>query len=747
MKGSMGPPPPKNPSPPPNSDAADTAVEDAAGENEVSVDEANRLPSDTSQETENKSPKKFTPSPSPSPNASSTSSGSQQVTIPYTIPPWSEPPLHPFFLEVLKDGTIIEQLDVYEKGAYMFGRLDLCDFVLEHPTISRFHAVLQFKKDGTYLYDLGSTHGTSVNKNQVKGKVYTEIHVGDEGDLHKFRKAKKHEEMCDREASLLRAKEEASFANGISWGMADDAIEEDPENDADEITWQTYKGQFTERQEKTRSKIIKRMEKISNMKKEINAIRAKDISQGGLTQGQQMQIGRNEQRIAQIMEELDSLEETLNDSIRESEGARGGRSVGGRAKAIAEEEENTLSDEDEFYDRTKKKPSAKKSAEQQSVETADTLLDKMEVISSEIEEKRKLLAEEREKVASNEKGNNGEDELDAYISGLSSQLVIDRILQMEMNLSDLQAELNRITYLLKIADPSGEAARKRASSSNETQASKSNQYVPSISRQSQSNEKPNPILDKLKPRPSLEETHKLVPAEKPSEKDDGACENTKDKTLAYTIAKPQWLGATRNTETDDQISPANLDVSISDDFVDYNDRKKVLGTVDNESETAASGLFIRKRKSTEKAEDSVEKAPKVEVPSSSSSPKAETIAADAVALLLKHTRGIHVVDEFTDENLNLQVEGQSGKENSHARRVLGPVRPDFLDGRPDYESWVPPKETTPAICNDIILSKSTVLLMATADHWIQKDQDAWIRVVNESVKLSKIFFQVHSCFF
>lgn len=36
------------------------------------------------------------------------------------------------------------------------------------------------------------------------------------------------------------------------------------------------------------------------MKKEIDAIRAKDISQGGLTQGQQTQIARNEQRIAQV---------------------------------------------------------------------------------------------------------------------------------------------------------------------------------------------------------------------------------------------------------------------------------------------------------------------------------------------------------------------------------------------------------------------------------------------------------------
>lgn len=36
------------------------------------------------------------------------------------------------------------------------------------------------------------------------------------------------------------------------------------------------------------------------MKKEIDAIRAKDIAQGGLTQGQQTQIARNEQRISQV---------------------------------------------------------------------------------------------------------------------------------------------------------------------------------------------------------------------------------------------------------------------------------------------------------------------------------------------------------------------------------------------------------------------------------------------------------------
>lgn len=36
------------------------------------------------------------------------------------------------------------------------------------------------------------------------------------------------------------------------------------QDDTDEITWQSYKGQLTEKQEKTREKIIKRMEKVSS---------------------------------------------------------------------------------------------------------------------------------------------------------------------------------------------------------------------------------------------------------------------------------------------------------------------------------------------------------------------------------------------------------------------------------------------------------------------------------------------------
>lgn len=80
------------------------------------------------------------------------------------------------------------------------------------------------------------------------------------------------------------------------------------------------------------------------------------------------------------------------------------------------------SDDDEFYDRTKKR-STQKAGETHSVETADTLLDKKETIIKDMEEKEKLLSMEKNKtVSENELGDAVGDTLDAYMSGLSSKL-------------------------------------------------------------------------------------------------------------------------------------------------------------------------------------------------------------------------------------------------------------------------------------------------------------------------------------
>ena len=79
-------------------------------------------------------------------------------------------------METMKGGQIIGQQDL-ESSCVRFGRAPGCDVVLEHPSISRLHAVIQFRAaDGLpSLYDAGSVHGTFVNKKRVKPKVYAPL--------------------------------------------------------------------------------------------------------------------------------------------------------------------------------------------------------------------------------------------------------------------------------------------------------------------------------------------------------------------------------------------------------------------------------------------------------------------------------------------------------------------------------------------------------------------------------------------
>ncbi|XP_042025306.1 kanadaptin-like isoform X2 [Salvia splendens] len=574
---------------------------------------------------------------------------------------------------------------------------------------------LQFKSDrGVYLYDLGSTHGTFINKNQVKKRIYVDLHVGDvlrfghssrlyifqgpselmppEADLKRLRKAKMQQETKDMEASLLRAKIEASHADGISWGMGEDA-EEELEDEAEEITWQTYKGQLTEKQEKTRDKVIKRLEKIAHMKKEIDAIRAKDIAQGGLTQGQQTQIARNEQRTSQIMEELENLEETLNESIRESIGAKAGKLPRGKHKGpMGDDEEDYMSDDDDFYDRTKKS-SKPKNGESQSVETADSLLDKKDALVKQIEDKEKLLADEDKSAAVNEIAEAG-DALDAYMSAVSSQLVSDKKGKIQKDLSTLQSELDRIVYLLRIADPSGEAVRKRQSKDLKPKMTiekpvshAGNKSAPETNKKID----PSPVKSKTSvPEVSLVKTMKekatvKAKSEPDSTKDEPEFTNNESTSTAYTVAKPQWLGAVDDIKKQEPVLKPT-ETQESDEFVDYKDRTSILNKPDSADgiEDAAPGLIIRKRKQVgpSKASDAVD---------SETAAASHFKAEDAVALLLKHSKGYHAADDedgaaTEDVPENEEKEKTGGKK----KKVLGPEKPSFLD-EPDYSSWVPPK--------------------------------------------------------
>ncbi|VDN02730.1 unnamed protein product [Thelazia callipaeda] len=91
-------------------------------------------------------------------------------------------------LDVIKSGTIIDRICFKNRKADTFlviGRLPLCDIQLEHPTISRYHCIIQYGEDlinktgkGWFIYDLGSTHGTKLNKKMIPSKQYIRIRVG-----------------------------------------------------------------------------------------------------------------------------------------------------------------------------------------------------------------------------------------------------------------------------------------------------------------------------------------------------------------------------------------------------------------------------------------------------------------------------------------------------------------------------------------------------------------------------------------
>ncbi len=56
----------------------------------------------------------------------------------YQAPFWDAKPLHQYKLEVLKNGGIVDILDIFDKGHYLIGRIPLCDISLEHQVCNTF---------------------------------------------------------------------------------------------------------------------------------------------------------------------------------------------------------------------------------------------------------------------------------------------------------------------------------------------------------------------------------------------------------------------------------------------------------------------------------------------------------------------------------------------------------------------------------------------------------------------------------
>ncbi|KAL4356316.1 uncharacterized protein DS421_9g264010 [Arachis hypogaea] len=140
------------------------------------------------------------------------------------------------------------------------------------------------------------------------------------------------------------------------------------------------------------------------------------------------------------------------------------------------------------------------------------------------------------------------------------------------------------------------------------------------------------------------------------DKSEPGSDKVEGENVVYTVPKPQWLRALEDRVTDDNQQPiAHLhDTDESNQFVDYKNRNKILGSGDDANtrksniESTAPGLILRKRK------------------------QVEMTGANS--------------NDITRQSTSAPVDEEKRK----PKRVLGPEKPSFLNNQTD-DTLVPPQ--------------------------------------------------------
>lgn len=98
----------------------------------------------------------------------------------FRCPVWAGLPSRPFHLHCTRDQVPFPALGLERFPYYLFGKNPVCDYVLEHPSVSSVHAALIFNKEHAcfVLLDLGSTNGVRLHGARVEPRKPIPIAVG-----------------------------------------------------------------------------------------------------------------------------------------------------------------------------------------------------------------------------------------------------------------------------------------------------------------------------------------------------------------------------------------------------------------------------------------------------------------------------------------------------------------------------------------------------------------------------------------
>lgn len=128
-----------------------------------------------------------------------TQADGSSITLKYHEPPEARKPAarDQWRLFIFKDGDIVDTVELSLRSCWLVGReASVVDLAAEHPSISKQHAVLQFRyterrnefgdklgKVKPYLIDLESANGTTLNDKKIGGSRYLELR---DKDMIKF---------------------------------------------------------------------------------------------------------------------------------------------------------------------------------------------------------------------------------------------------------------------------------------------------------------------------------------------------------------------------------------------------------------------------------------------------------------------------------------------------------------------------------------------------------------------------------
>ena len=363
----------------------------------------------------------------------------QQFQLAYSEPFWSGiAPGSSWRLEVVRSGVELEPVDLSSKACHLVGRVPVCDIVLENDTVSRQHAVFQSRPNGKlYLFDLGSTHGTFVNKKRLEPKVYVELVEG----VHiKFGSSARTHILCGgppppvvaavetpktETAEPVKSKRKKKKEEDFFVGSAEDAEK-------------FVKQKQHEKRRKERGlQMKKQKEKETRKRDEFDDDDADEV---------------DEEKNKKASSAADNDSDDSDAPINAGEAADPDKLVVGAARSNWDDYEMNQ-EEDDYYDRAKRADAkVDPNGAGNKALTRDDIVNRKIDLDLRIRElESKIAASERNKAAGGGGGDDEEDALDAYMKVVASDKEAELVKKMRIEKEDLEKERTKMERLLKVA--------------------------------------------------------------------------------------------------------------------------------------------------------------------------------------------------------------------------------------------------------------------------------------------------------